>query len=143
MRGLLVLDTSGQYCSATLVTENDVFVKNTSAPMRHGSVILRFCDEVLSLANVPCSELSAVAFVEGPGSFTGVRIAASVAQGIAVAWNLKMMALPGSHYGETPEDYEAYQRNDLAKLAVDYWQQNKFIVPEEASPVYLNDIYDE
>jgi tRNA threonylcarbamoyladenosine biosynthesis protein TsaB len=140
---LLILDTAGSYCSATLVKENEIFMECAHAPMQHGSVILQFCDNLLNKANVTRSQLSAVAFVKGPGSFTGVRIAASISQGIATALGLKVIAIPATHYDPSEKAYKAYQQNYLAPIAKEYWNQQQLINPEEVMPVYLNDIYDE
>ena len=57
-------------------------VKELGAELRHDAQLLSAIDELLGEFNYNATDLSAVAFGEGPGSFTGVRLAASAAQGI-------------------------------------------------------------
>jgi tRNA threonylcarbamoyladenosine biosynthesis protein TsaB len=136
----LLLDTSGKNCSVMLMSNNKLTLKNSQAGLQHGRFILQFCDELLSQAKLSLSQLSAVAFVKGPGSFTGVRIGASVVQGISIAHNVNIIALPAGNL-EDYNDIEHYQREYLAPLAIEYWQKKCFVIPEEVSPVYLNDVY--
>jgi tRNA threonylcarbamoyladenosine biosynthesis protein TsaB len=80
---ILALDTSGDCCSAALLIEDQVEQRCEKAPRRHAELILGMMDELLLGANLRLNELDAVAYGRGPGSFTGVRIAAAVAQGVA------------------------------------------------------------
>lgn len=54
------------------------------AERRHNALVLGMVDALLAAADLVPSQLDAVAFSAGPGSFTGVRIGAAVAQGIAL-----------------------------------------------------------
>ncbi|MGV6859411.1 MAG: tRNA (adenosine(37)-N6)-threonylcarbamoyltransferase complex dimerization subunit type 1 TsaB [bacterium] len=80
---ILAIDTSSEATSVAVKTPDGVFDIHRLTPRKHTDVLLPMVDEVLAEAGVERSALTHVAFGRGPGSFTGVRIAVSVAQGIA------------------------------------------------------------
>lgn len=80
---LIGIDTSGEACSAALLVDSVISQRLELAPRRHGELILGMLQGLLDDAGLRLSELDAVAFGRGPGSFTGVRIAVAVAQGVA------------------------------------------------------------
>lgn len=90
---LLALETSGECCSVALSCAAGMFARHVSCPARHTETLLPLCDEVLREGGVPVHALDAVAFGAGPGAFTGVRIAASAAQGIALALRIPVIAV--------------------------------------------------
>jgi tRNA threonylcarbamoyladenosine biosynthesis protein TsaB len=88
---ILALDTSTEACSVSLFC-NDQFVDGFEiAPRRHNALILPMLETVLAESGIALTQLDALAFGCGPGSFTGVRIAASVVQGIAFAVDLPVI----------------------------------------------------
>ncbi len=80
---LLAIETSTENCSAALLVDNEVFAINEIAPQKHAELILPMCDRVREHFGVEQNELDGIVYGRGPGSFTGVRIAASTAQGLA------------------------------------------------------------
>ncbi|MBU0500853.1 MAG: tRNA (adenosine(37)-N6)-threonylcarbamoyltransferase complex dimerization subunit type 1 TsaB [Gammaproteobacteria bacterium] len=80
---ILALDTSSDLCSASLLIDGEVRVRAELAPRRHTELILPMIGQLLAEAGIGINALDGLAFGRGPGSFTGVRIAAGVAQGIA------------------------------------------------------------
>lgn len=80
---LLALDTAGQGCSVALLAGGQVIERYEATPRRHAAALLPMAEQCLAEAGIGLRELDAVAFGRGPGSFTGLRIATSVAQGIA------------------------------------------------------------
>lgn len=80
---ILAFETATTACSAAVWLNGDIKWRFEIAPQRHSEIILTFVDGLLIEAGIQLKEVDAVAFGCGPGSFMGVRIAASIAQGIA------------------------------------------------------------
>jgi tRNA threonylcarbamoyladenosine biosynthesis protein TsaB len=88
---LLAIDTSAAACSVALVINDDIKLVHEIIPMQQAQCILPMIDELLKSNGVKVTDLSALAFGCGPGSFTGVRIATSVIQGLAFATQLPII----------------------------------------------------
>jgi tRNA threonylcarbamoyladenosine biosynthesis protein TsaB len=89
---ILAIDTATEQCSVALTGER-IIERSFCSARGHAERILSLIDEVLNEAALTFSSLSALAFGRGPGGFTGVRIAASVAQGLAVATRLPVIGI--------------------------------------------------
>ena len=83
---LLALDTSSEGCSAALFADDIVTEKFEIAPRGHTRLLMPMIRALLAEQGLKPADLDAVAFARGPGSFTGVRIATGVVQGLA--WGL-------------------------------------------------------
>lgn len=90
---LLAFDTSSTACSVGLLNGDEVSVTHKIAPMQQAHLILSIIQEMLDSASLSLNQLDAVAFGCGPGSFTGIRIASSVAQGIGFGANLPLVPI--------------------------------------------------
>jgi len=88
---LLALDTATEACSAALLVEGEVLERYEVAPRRHAELVLPMLESLLDEAGLSLSRLDALAFGRGPGAFTGLRIAAGVAQGIALGAELPVV----------------------------------------------------
>ncbi len=80
---LLALETSTDACSVALSIDGGITVDYQIAPQMHAQLLLPMVDKLLVDAGISTKDLDGVAFGSGPGSFTGVRIAAAATQGIA------------------------------------------------------------
>ena len=80
---LLAIEAATDVCSVAACNNGQVYVRHEYAPRRHAELVLAYCHAVLQEAKLTLSELDALVVGRGPGSFTGVRIAVAVAQGLA------------------------------------------------------------
>jgi tRNA threonylcarbamoyladenosine biosynthesis protein TsaB len=93
MTKILAIDTSTDMCSAALFVDHNIYDRGVIAPSAQTKFILSMVTELLAEAQLDCQQLDAIAFGRGPGSFTGVRLAVSVAQGLAFASSLPVIGI--------------------------------------------------
>jgi len=91
MSKILALDTSTDACSVALWLDGEQKVDFRVIPRQHTKELLPMADRILSEAGLTVSQLDAIAFGRGPGSFTGIRIATGVAQGMGFAADLPLL----------------------------------------------------
>lgn len=82
---ILAIETATEACSAALDIDDSCIHRFQVSPRRHTELILPMIDELLREADIQTKDLDAIAFGQGPGAFTGVRIAVGVIQGLAFA----------------------------------------------------------
>ena len=90
---LLVLDTSTEWCSAALWLDGQVLARRVLAEQRHSSLLLPMVDELLREAALGLRQLDGIGYGAGPGSFTGLRIACAVTQGLALGADLPVVGV--------------------------------------------------
>lgn len=90
---LLAIDTSTEFCSAALLRDALLSARGETLGRGHAERILPMVDELLADAGLAPAQLQGVAFGRGPGAFTGLRIAAGVAQGLAYAAGCRVVAV--------------------------------------------------
>lgn len=88
---LLALETSSLACSVALQLGGDIFERHEVQPREHTKLLAPMIREVLGDGAIELAELDAIVLGNGPGSFIGVRIAASVAQGLAHGAGLQIV----------------------------------------------------
>jgi tRNA threonylcarbamoyladenosine biosynthesis protein TsaB len=104
---VLAIDTSTEALSVALRTERGTSERGLSTARGHAEQILSLSDAVLGEAGVRLAQLDGIAAGVGPGSFTGVRISVSVAQGlsfgagllVAPVTSLEALAFPAIEAG--------------------------------------------
>ena len=87
------LETSTDWCSAALFLDGDVVSLEERAGHRHAERLLPMLEALCRKTGTASSQLEAVAYGAGPGSFTGLRIACGVAQGIAFARGIPVLGI--------------------------------------------------
>ena len=88
---LLAIETGGQQCSVALAVNGDIRVIGADAPRTDSERLLPMIEEILGAAGIAGRDLDALAFARGPGSFTGVRLGAAAAQGLAFSLDLPVV----------------------------------------------------
>ncbi len=101
---LLAIETAAEACSAALLIDGEISLRYEVQPRKHSELIMPMLNGLLREADLKPTQLDGLAFGCGPGSFTGVRIAAGVAQGVALGADLPVVrvstlaALAHGHY---------------------------------------------
>lgn len=85
---LLALDTATEACSVALCYDDAMLTLDEVCPQQHSKRVLPMVQQLLSQAQLSLTQLDGIVFGRGPGSFTGVRIAAGVTQGLAFGADL-------------------------------------------------------
>ena len=90
---LLALETANEQCSVSLIDEvQELFFQLDARPKAQTQTILPLIEQALLKTGIQFSDLTVIAFSRGPGSFSGVRINAAVAQ--ALAWSQDLPVIP-------------------------------------------------
>jgi tRNA threonylcarbamoyladenosine biosynthesis protein TsaB len=110
----LALDTSSLACSVALRVGDEIFERHEEKPREHTRLLMPMIRGVLEEADVELPDLDAVVLGNGPGSFIGMRIAASVAQGLAFGADLNI--IPVSSLAAVAA--EVFNRSDVEQVAV-------------------------
>ena len=88
---ILALDTASGLCSAALRIDGVTATRELLTSRDHGRELLPMVQALLAEAGIVLGAVDAIAFGRGPGSFTGLRIAASVTQGLAFGAGLPVL----------------------------------------------------
>jgi len=122
---ILAIDTATEACSAALYIDGVITEKYQLAPREHTQLILKMIESLLKDANLKISDLDALAFGRGPGSFTGVRIATGIIQGIAFASDLPVITV-STLASIAQQAYDNHQHESVlagidARMGEMYW----------------------
>ncbi|PJE10890.1 tRNA (adenosine(37)-N6)-threonylcarbamoyltransferase complex dimerization subunit type 1 TsaB [Legionella sp.] len=117
---LLAIDTSTECASIALLRNGELRSDEQGTQRSHARLILPMVENLLAEAEWSLSQLDAIVYGRGPGSFTGLRIACSVAKGLAYA-----------------QDLPLYPVSSLAAIANEALQQESN--PQEAAVLVVLD----
>ncbi len=117
----LVLDTSTEWCSAALWLDGCIQARRVLAEQRHSSLLLPMVDALLRESGLTLRQLDGIGYGAGPGSFTGLRIACAVTQGLAFGADLPVVGV--STLESIAEQTDAGQVLTVldARMAEVYW----------------------
>ena len=90
---LVALETSTEYCSLAVSHGAQLFERSLHAGQRHSELALPLLRELLLQAGLDMPAIDGIVYGAGPGSFTGLRIACGIAQGLALARNLPVAGI--------------------------------------------------
>ena len=89
---LLAVETSTELCSVALLRDGELFVEEAMAENRHSDLLVPMLRRVLDRARLAPARMDAFAFGQGPGSFTGLRIACGIVW--VNCWMLRDLRVP-------------------------------------------------
>lgn len=92
-QNVLAIDASSEGCSAALSFHGETYSRQSGEPRKHAQNLLPMVDALLSEAQAKLTELDFIALVNGPGSFTGIRIAISIVQGLSFGAKLPIYCM--------------------------------------------------
>ncbi len=88
---ILAIETSSELASCALLRDGTVLARSSSGVRTHSQSVLPMIQELLAEAGIALKDCDAIAFGSGPGSFTGVRTACGIAQGLAFGASLPVV----------------------------------------------------
>jgi len=118
---LLALDTSTEYCSAALWLNGALHARRVHAGQLHSALLLPMIDALLREQGVSLRQLDGIAYGAGPGSFTGLRIACAVTQGLALGTDLPVVGVSTLASIAQQVDAERVLTVLDARMAEVYW----------------------
>lgn len=90
---VLAIDTTTKTASVSIKTDNKLFMDKVENEITHSEKLLPLIDKVLKEANIKVSDISTLACINGPGSFTGIRIGLATIKAISQVNNLEIFSI--------------------------------------------------
>jgi len=135
MSKILSIETSSELASAALLRGQKIIQRQTAGVMNHSQSILPMVQSLLQEAGISLTECDAIAFGSGPGSFTGVRTACGVVQGLAFGADLPvipvvtLLALAEGCRYTTGAEHVVVAMD--ARMGEVYWAQYRYDVNQQ------------
>ncbi len=143
---LLALETGGDYCSVALWQDGALCQHQQHTPRQQHQHLLPLFDALLAEAGITLAAVDVLAFGQGPGAFTGVRIAASVMQALALAKDLPVVAVSSlaalAHGAYRHHGASAVLAALDARMHQVYWASYKVLAPGLVEAVGSEGVYD-
>lgn len=147
---ILAIETATKACSASLIIDGNCYSEFEIAPQKHANLILAMIDSLLTQQEMTGQDLDAVAFSEGPGAFTGVRVATGVIQGLAYGWQKPVIAVSTleallwqAHESKTLPEHSTLVACLDARMKEIYWQEglveNGILLSQPAELISLSE----
>lgn len=124
MTTLLAIDTSTEACSVALLYKGEKTHLFEIAQRTHTKRILPMVDDILTNSGIRIGQVDALVFGRGPGSFTGVRVAAGIAQGLALGADIPAIGI-----------------SNLTAMAQQAYEQNGSVNVLSAIDARMNEVY--
>jgi len=121
---LLALDTSSVACSVAVQLDETIIERHEEQPREHTRLLMPMIESALKEAGVKLPDLDAIVLGNGPGSFIGMRIAASVAQGLAFGASLSIVPV-----------------SSMAAVAAQVFAQDNAAEVVVAQDAHMNEVY--
>lgn len=121
---LLALDTSSVACTVAIEFGGKIIVRHEEKPREHTRLLVPMIREVLQESGADLGDLDAIVLGNGPGSFIGMRIAASVGQGLAYGAGLKIIPV-----------------SSLAAIAAQVFAESDASEVAVAQDAHMNEVY--
>jgi tRNA threonylcarbamoyladenosine biosynthesis protein TsaB len=121
---ILAIDTATEACSVALLNDDITDMIFEVCPRQHSQRILPMIDELLTKHGIKIGDLDALAYGRGPGSFTGVRIATGVVQGLALGANLPVIEV-----------------STLAAMAQQNYMQHGYLITKVLIDARMQELY--
>ena len=90
---LLAIDTCTELCSVAVQVGDNIYADAVDAPREHSQRLLPLVEKLIAEAGISLSDLDGIVYGRGPGSFTGIRICTSMAQGLALGQDLPVFGV--------------------------------------------------
>ena len=130
MSTIIAIETSTELASAALLHDGRILSLETSGVQNHSQTVLPMVQQLLAQAGIGLDRCDAVAFGAGPGSFTGVRTACGIAQGLAFGLDVPVVPV-GTLEAMAQACREAADAADVvavldARMGEVYWAHYRF-----------------
>lgn len=128
---ILAIETSTEVASAALLGQRGLFSRESAGVHTHSESILPMVQDLLREAGIALAQCDAIAFGVGPGSFTGVRTACGVVQGLAFGAGLQVAPIVTLE-AMAQACFDANGAQDVlaildARMGEVYWAQYRYV----------------
>lgn len=127
---ILAIETSTELASVALLRDQEMLVRESAGVQTHSQSVLPMVQALLNEAGLRVQDCDALAFGSGPGSFTGVRTACGITQGLAFASDLPVVPVV-TLLAMAQACRELHGKNDVvtlldARMEEVYWARYRY-----------------